>query len=87
MAAFIYILESGSGRFYDGSTTDIQRRMKQHRSGHTHTTKRMDDFTLVFCQEVQDLELARNAERRIKTWKSKDYIAKIVKDQRIKFLD
>jgi len=47
----------------------------------------MDDFTLVFCQEVQDLELARNAERRIKSWKRKDYIAKIVKDQRIKFLD
>jgi len=45
------------------------------------------DFTPVFCQEVQDLELARSVEKRIKPWKRKDYIAKIVKDQRIKFLD
>jgi putative endonuclease len=30
---FIYILKSNDGRFYTGYTTDLARRMKQHRTG------------------------------------------------------
>ena len=39
--AWVYILESASGRFYIGSTTDLDRRVGEHRRGHTHTTTRL----------------------------------------------
>jgi len=30
---FVYILESSAGSYYIGYTTDIERRLQQHRSG------------------------------------------------------
>jgi len=40
--------------------------------------------TLVFSQEVKSLSLARGLERKIKNWKRRDYIEKVVKDGYIK---
>ena len=87
MKAYVYILKSKtSGKYYIGSSSNLERRLKQHRRGHTHTTKRIGDWELVFFQDVATLEMARKAERRIKTWKRKDYIDKIVEDGKINFL-
>ena len=30
---FVYILECGNGSFYTGITTDLERRLKEHKSG------------------------------------------------------
>ena len=30
---YVYILQAGDGRLYTGCTTDLQRRMAQHRAG------------------------------------------------------
>ncbi len=30
---FVYILESADGRYYTGYTTDLERRMEEHRGG------------------------------------------------------
>lgn len=30
---FVYILESSDGRYYTGYTTDLKRRMEQHKKG------------------------------------------------------
>jgi predicted GIY-YIG superfamily endonuclease len=35
------MLQGSSGRYYIGSTTDLQRRLEQHRSGHTYSTRRL----------------------------------------------
>lgn len=39
--AWVYMLRGASGRHYIGSTTDLERRLEQHRRGHTQTTKRL----------------------------------------------
>lgn len=87
MAAYVYILKSDAGTFYVGSTNNLERRIGQHLSGHTQTTKNRKIDTLVFSQEFPTLIKARRMERRIKSWKRKDYIEKIVNEGYIRHVD
>jgi putative endonuclease len=86
MKGTVYILKSGDGRLYTGSTTDLSRRLAQHRQGHTHSTKRMSALELVFSQEFSDLAVARKIELRLKKFRRKDFLEKIIRDGRIKLL-
>lgn len=84
MKGYVYILENTDHKFYIGSTDDVERRLKQHNSGHTHTTKRMGKLKLVFSQIFDTLEQARKIEFKLKALKRKDYIEKIIEDGYIK---
>jgi putative endonuclease len=86
MKPVVYILKSESGKYYIGSTDNLDRRLNQHNSGHTHSTKRMGNLSLVFCQEYETLKNARNIEFSLKKLKRKDYIEKIVKEGYIKMM-
>ena len=80
----VYILKFENGKFYIGSTNDLNRRTKQHSNGHTHSTKRLGKGILVFKQDYQTLKDARSVEYKLKKLKRRDYIAKIVEDGYIK---
>lgn len=82
--ACVYILKNKKGRFYVGSTDNFERRLYQHKMGHTQTTKNMKDFVVVLKQDCSDLTEARTIERKIKKLKRKDYIEKMVKEGYIK---
>ena len=83
--AFVYILKSKRDeRFYIGSTIDIKRRLRHHKGGFTHSTKRFGELELIFSQEYPTLKEARPIEKRLKSLKRKDYIRKIIKDGVIK---
>lgn len=85
MIGWVYILRGlRTGRFYIGSTSDLGRRLAQHQQGQTATTKRLGEFELVFEQEFSSLAEARAAERRLKRWKRRDFIEKIICDGKIK---
>jgi len=85
--AFVYILKTGSGKYYIGSTIDLKIRLKHHRGGHTPSTKKMGDIELAFSQKYKELKDARRIEYRLKKLKRKDYIEKIIKDGFIKILN
>ncbi len=83
--AYVYILKSTkSDRYYVGSTTDIEKRLKHHLGGHTHSTKRFGGLELVFKQEYESIKEARRIESKLKRFKRKDYLEKIIKDGFIK---
>ena len=83
--AYVYILQDEqSGQFYIGSTNDIQRRFKQHRDKKHHTSKRLHRPKLVFKQKFDNIQTARKIELRLKSYKRRDFIEKIVKDGIIK---
>ncbi len=82
--SFLYILKNDKGKYYVGSTVNIERRFKQHLSGHTHSTARLGILQLVFKQKYDTLKDARYIEKRIKNLKRRDYIEQIVKDGLIK---
>ena len=81
---YVYILKGVKSKYYIGSTSDLKRRMKQHLSGHTYSTRRLLGLSLVFSQEFETLEIARKVELRLKKLKRKDYIDKIIKEGYIK---
>ena len=84
MSGFVYILRDKQNKLYIGSTDDLERRMYQHKIGHTQTTKRMKDPVLIFDQKYTSLKQARKIENKLKKLKRKDYIDKIIKDGYIK---
>lgn len=84
MKGFVYILKDDRGKLYIGSTSDLARRMRQHKSEHTQTTNRMKNPVLVLTQEYLSLKEARKIELKIKNLKRKDYIEKMIKDGFIK---
>lgn len=85
---YVYILRFlRNGRYYIGSTIDLRTRIRLHKSGHTYTTKRFGEFKVVFTQKIDSISKARTIERKIKSWKRKDFIEKIIKDRRIRLLD
>ena len=82
--AWVYILQTKSGNYYIGSTTNIDSRLKHHMGGHTPSTKSMGVEKLLLRQEYKTLRQARVVEQKIKSLKRKDYIDKMVKDGYIK---
>jgi putative endonuclease len=82
---FVYILKTlDSGRFYIGSTTDINRRLHQHKMGRVRATRQLQPIKLELSQEYGNIHLARKVEYRLKRFKRKDFIEKIIKDGLIK---
>ena len=69
--AWAYILRSDSGRHYIGSTTNLERRLKEHRRGQKHSTKRLgDNLEIVAAVELSGLDEARALEREMKRKKN-----------------
>ena len=65
--AWVYMLLGSSGRYYIGSTTDLNRRLEQHRHGHTYSTRRLGKLLdLAASLELDSLEEARALEREMK---------------------
>jgi len=69
--AWVYILRGSSGRHYIGSTNDLERRLREHRLGQTHTTKRLGgNLEIVATLELPTLSEARALEREMKRKKN-----------------
>ena len=70
--SFVYIAaDRPSGRLYIGSTTDLRRRMAEHKSGvfaNAHTKKYQID-KLMWYEIYPDIRDARNREAQMKAWR------------------
>jgi len=82
--AYVYILKTNSGKYYIGSTTNLEERLKHHQGGHTPSTKKLGRPDLIFSQEYSTLSDARSIEKKLKNLKRRDYIEKIIKEGSIR---
>ena len=66
---FVYILVCADGAYYTGHTDDIDRRLAEHEEGGwcAFTTARRP-IRLVWCEEAQTREEAKEVEYQIKRW-------------------
>ncbi len=65
---YIYwMVDRKNKRTYVGYTDNLKRRMKEHRSGLTKSTKNFNDFEIHVLETVDDRQMARERE---KYWKS-----------------
>jgi putative endonuclease len=80
MAASLYILQrEPSGKFYVGSTDDLDRRLSEHARGHTPSTRGRGPWKLVHKEEFATLLEARRRELEIKRWKSSKMIQALIR--------
>lgn len=84
MQGWLYILKGRNNKYYVGSTTNLTRRLKKHRSGQVYSTKRIGDIRLVFRQKYLTYTQARRAEIWIKKYKKRKLIDKIIAEGNIK---
>ncbi len=71
MKCGVYLLEFESGKFYLGSTNDLDRRLAQHRRGMVRSTLRLGRLLgVVYFQACPTLSEARDLEKKYKSWKS-----------------
>ncbi|MEI6378117.1 MAG: GIY-YIG nuclease family protein [Candidatus Falkowbacteria bacterium] len=85
MEGYLYILQSRKNlRYYIGSTTDVQRRLSEHNTGRNPSTKNLRPLIVVFLKHYEILREARQIEYKLKKFKSRDIIEKIIKEGDIK---
>ena len=79
MGYFIYILKSKSfSKFYVGSSGNPERRLTFHNSIEKGFTSRYRPWEIVYSKNFPTKSDAQAAERKIKKWKSKCMIEKLI---------
>ncbi|OGI59542.1 hypothetical protein A2814_03365 [Candidatus Nomurabacteria bacterium RIFCSPHIGHO2_01_FULL_38_19] len=77
----VYILKSlKNNNYYVGSTDNIERRLLQHNSGLTYTTKKLRPLVLARFISCSSSREAKQFEYKLKKYKRKDILEKVIKD-------
>jgi putative endonuclease len=78
--AWVYILYSKKiDKYYVGACTDLDRRFYEHNLGRSKFTSTGIPWELVYCEEWEDLVLAKQRELKIKKMKSRIYIQELIR--------
>jgi putative endonuclease len=81
MPFYLYILKSKkTDKFYIGHTNDLERRITEHNSGQTKSTKSGIPWEIVFKREFNSNTEANQAELKLKKMKSRKYIENFISD-------
>lgn len=75
----VYILKSTTtGKYYIGMTENIERRLKEHNSGKTTSTKGRGPWEIAYREECADRASAWKRERQIKSYKGGEAFKKLL---------
>ncbi len=70
MTYWVYILASRSRVLYIGVTSNLPRRVAQHRLGGVNAfTAKYQVYRLVYCEETGDVQSALKREKQLKGWR------------------
>ncbi|MBU1043871.1 GIY-YIG nuclease family protein [Candidatus Parcubacteria bacterium] len=76
--AYVYILKCSDGSYYTGSTKDLVKRIRTHKSGKVKYTKSRLPVDLVFVKELDNYSLAFIFESKVKSWKKRKSIERML---------
>ena len=65
------------GRIYVGFTEDIQRRLAEHNSGRTRSTKGYHPWKIIYKEDVLSRQEARAREKYLKSGSEKEFLKEI----------
>ncbi len=75
----VYILYSKAlDRYYVGSTTNINERLRRHNSNHKGFTGKSSDWEIVHQEIFDEKREALKREKQIKSWKSRKAIEELI---------
>lgn len=70
MMYFVYILQCSDGTLYTGVTTDLDRRLREHKEGvGSNYTRAKGVKEIVYSEKAKDRSAALIREAEIKKWK------------------
>ena len=76
---FTYILQSTTtGRYYIGSTQDVQKRLLEHNRGKMKSTKHGMPWKIVYTEAAGNRSQAFGREQQIKRYKSGEAFKKLI---------
>jgi putative endonuclease len=88
MHGFVYILQSDKNQtYYVGSTINLEARLIRHRRGFVKATKYLLPIELKFSKKYFDIKQARRTEYKLKKFKSRRIIERIIQEQNINMDD
>jgi putative endonuclease len=72
---YVYVLKSDKdGRYYVGMTQNLVRRLKEHNSGRTKSTKGYRPWILIHHEAYPNREAARKREKYLKSGYGKQWL-------------
>jgi len=71
---YVYLLQNKYGKLYTGATHDIQKRILEHNSGKTRTTKYGEPWKLIYCEICVNKSDAFAREKYLKSGMGKRYL-------------
>ncbi len=75
---FLYIAKCKNGKYYIGSTNNLERRIVEHNTGKTKSLRYLRPIEIVFRKIYPSLIDARRAEIKLKRLKSRQILEKII---------
>jgi putative endonuclease len=75
---YVYILKSlKDGKYYIGSTSNLENRLSFHNAGRQRSTRYRTPFILVYTEAFSDKHTAEKREKQIKSYKGGDAFRKL----------
>ncbi|MCK9425518.1 MAG: GIY-YIG nuclease family protein [Ignavibacteriaceae bacterium] len=79
MSYFVYILKSQSAeKYYTGISANPELRLSYHNTTEKGFTSRYRPWEIVFTKEYPSKEIAHQAELKIKNWKNRSMIERVI---------
>ena len=72
----VYVLQ-GETRRYVGMTSDLTRRLAEHRSGNTKGGQAIGEFQLLHTEEFPDYTSARKREKFLKSGQGREFLSSL----------
>ncbi len=66
----VYVLKMSNGQLYVGYTSDLKRRLKEHKTGINISTKKYLPVELIYCEVYKSRLDAMEREKKLKQHKS-----------------
>jgi putative endonuclease len=77
----VYILKLKDNSYYTGSTSDLEKRLLNHKNGRVKSTKNKRPCQLIHEESYSNRSKAQTREYRIKGWKSRLAIERLIKKE------
>jgi putative endonuclease len=68
------LFDHGSRQIYVGMTTDLERRIKEHKRGKSFFTRRFKEFKLIYTEIHPDYASGRVREKYLKSGVGKEFL-------------
>ena len=76
---YVYVLRSlKNGRYYTGSTDDLDRRLNEHNTGQSNYTRLTRPFERVYSESFETRSEAVRRERYLKTGKGREELKNLL---------